>query len=76
MRTWQDENDNQYHDNNDMPENPLIKNEYRCFLLFLISNAKMAHIVFVMQIHGNDSNLLIVFYVQIMPDDFVMQLHR
>ncbi len=26
--------------------------------------------------HGNDSNLLIVFYVQIMPDDFVMQLHR
>ena len=27
-------------------------------------------------IFGNDSNLLIVFYVQIMPDDFVMQLHR
>ena len=25
---------------------------------------------------GNDPNLLIVFYVQIMPDDFVMQLHR
>ncbi|OEM24563.1 hypothetical protein BHF25_27730, partial [Escherichia coli] len=25
---------------------------------------------------GNDSNLLIVFYVQILPDDFVMQLHR
>ena len=25
---------------------------------------------------GNESNLLIVFYVQIMPDDFVMQLHR
>src|SRR5699024_11530211 len=25
---------------------------------------------------GNDSNLLIVFYVQIMPDDFVMQLDR
>ena len=25
---------------------------------------------------GNDSNLLIVFYGQIMPDDFVMQLHR
>ena len=22
---------------------------------------------------GNDSNLLVVFYVQIMPDDFVMQ---
>ncbi len=28
------------------------------------------------QFDGNDSNLLIVFYVQIMPDDFVMQLHR
>ncbi len=28
------------------------------------------------QAAGNDSNLLIVFYVQIMPDDFVMQLHR
>ncbi|MBW1514370.1 LuxR family transcriptional regulator [Escherichia coli] len=28
------------------------------------------------RITGNDSNLLIVFYVQIMPDDFVMQLHR
>ncbi|EGE2438619.1 fimbriae usher protein StfC [Shigella boydii] len=28
------------------------------------------------RIEGNDSNFLIVFYVQIMPDDFVMQLHR
>ncbi len=27
-------------------------------------------------LYGNDSNLLIVFYVQIMPDDLVMQLHR
>lgn len=25
---------------------------------------------------GNDSNLLIVFYVQIMPDDLVVQFHR
>ena len=33
---------------------------------------------FYIKVHetGNDSNLLIVFYVQIMPDDFVMQLHR
>ena len=30
----------------------------------------------IMPDEGNDSNLLIVFYVQIMPDDFVMQLHR
>ncbi|STG92263.1 Permease, cytosine/purine, uracil, thiamine, allantoin family [Escherichia coli] len=29
-----------------------------------------------LQLTGNDSNLLIVFYVQIMPDDLVMQLHR
>ncbi len=28
------------------------------------------------ELYGNDSNLLIVFYVQIVPDDFVMQLHR
>ncbi|MZY75923.1 hypothetical protein GUK78_13435 [Enterobacter hormaechei] len=35
-------------------------------LFLLLENAKS----------GNDSNLLIVFYVQIMPDDFVMQLHR
>ena len=27
-------------------------------------------------ISGNDSNLLIVFYVQIMPQVVVMQLHR
>ncbi len=26
--------------------------------------------------YGNGPNLLIVFYVQIMPDDFVMQFHR
>ncbi len=28
------------------------------------------------EVFGNDSNLMIVFYVQIMPDDLVMQLHR
>ncbi len=32
--------------------------------------------LYCVDIIGNDSNLLIVFYVQIMPDDFVMQLHR
>ncbi len=32
--------------------------------------------VYFTRFDGNDSNLLIVFYVQIMPDDFVMQLHR
>ncbi len=30
----------------------------------------------VQDIYGSDSNLLIVLYVQIMPDDLVMQLHR
>lgn len=32
--------------------------------------------ILLFQRSGNDSNLLIVFYVQIVPDDFVMQLHR
>ena len=39
-----------------------------------LMSAILAGIIF--NISGNDSNLLIVFYVQIMPDDFVMQLHR
>ncbi len=33
-------------------------------------------VIYFFQYPGDDSNLLIVFYVQIMPDDFVMQLHR
>ncbi len=37
----------------------------------LVTNSSTAELLL-----GNDSNLLIVFYVQIMPDDFVMQLHR
>ncbi len=37
---------------------------------------KISRLEMVLAIVGNDSNLLIVFYVQIMPDDFVMQLHR
>ncbi|MFQ3572827.1 hypothetical protein P9478_21325, partial [Escherichia coli] len=41
----------------------------------LISSKHLWHVL-VNGINGNDSNLLIVFYVQIMPDDFVMQLHR
>ena len=48
------------------------KKPRRAFLLWV------SHI-FVRIFHrnrGDDSNLLIVFYVQIMPDDFVMQLHR
>ncbi len=32
--------------------------------------------LYIPAITGSDSNLLIVFYVQIMPDDLVMQLHR
>ncbi len=39
--------------------------------LFIAEKPSLAKAIF-----GNDSNLLIVFYVQIMPDDFVMQLHR
>ncbi|STL82803.1 tdc operon transcriptional activator [Escherichia coli] len=37
---------------------------------------KAASVLVELAKEGNDSNLLIVFYVQIMPDDFVMQLHR
>ncbi len=39
-------------------------------------NYKILFTLFLIGASGNDSNLLIVFYVQIMPDDFVMQLHR
>ena len=42
----------------------------------LLSNAINQNERLFIEIDGNDSNLLIVFYVQIMPDDFVMQLHR
>ncbi len=48
-------------------------------LLVQLWRGKMTIIISVIvaiALAGNDSNLLIVFYVQIMPDDFVMQLHR
>ncbi|MEK8433106.1 hypothetical protein P2O73_17300, partial [Escherichia coli] len=41
---------------------------------FSVSGKRLAITTNIMRF-GNDSNLLIVFYVQIMPDDFVMQLH-
>ncbi|BBV72387.1 hypothetical protein STW0522ENT51_33890 [Enterobacter kobei] len=41
-----------------------LKKHYACVEFLIAAGA------------GNDSNLLIVFYVQIMPDDLVMQLHR
>ncbi len=41
----------------------------------IVGMAVLLIIAFLLSV-GNDSNLLIVFYVQIMPDDFVMQLHR
>ncbi|NUC26381.1 hypothetical protein HUC31_31690 [Escherichia coli] len=44
--------------------------------LLIFSMVLPAHAGIVIYGTGNDSNLLIVFYVQIMPDDFVMQLHR
>ncbi|OCW81471.1 aldehyde dehydrogenase [Escherichia coli] len=43
---------------------------------FLVSCAFIKLCAIIIGEEGNDSNLLIVFYVQIMPDDFVMQLHR
>ncbi|ARJ94201.1 hypothetical protein BCD20_00845 [Escherichia coli] len=50
---------------------PYLYNDILFFIYFL----KCA-VWFFNRTRGNDSNLLIVFYVQIMPDDFVMQLHR
>ncbi len=52
------------------------------YWMFTLINAIVGAIINVIQLilglefPGNDSNLLIVFYVQIMPDDLVMQLHR
>ncbi|KAF3746996.1 chaperone HscC [Escherichia coli] len=49
----------------------LIPNKFGEYLTpSIISMDENNHIL------GSDSNLLIVFYVQIMPDDLVMQLHR
>ena len=56
-----------------MNKKETIKN----FIRFLkTTNESTFHNAFSFRGGGNDSNLLIVFYVQIMPDDFVMQLHR
>ena len=44
----------------------------RCPLKVIVKDDRIVRI----EPEGNDSNLLIVFYVQIMPDDLVMQLHR
>ncbi len=46
------------------------------FLSMPVVAFSVINIVLTLSSFGNDSNLLIVFYVQIMPDDFVMQLHR
>ena len=46
-------------------------------LLYYVSNQRQSYLLILsFAFLGNDSNLLIVFYVQIMPDDFVMQFHR
>ncbi|MGV6707383.1 Hha/YmoA family nucleoid-associated regulatory protein [Klebsiella pneumoniae] len=53
-------------------EEKLTGNELE--MLYAAADYRRAEIV--INQYGNDSNLLIVFYVQIVPDDFVMQLHR
>ncbi|MCQ7139832.1 hypothetical protein NBD14_22300, partial [Salmonella sp. NW1010] len=45
-------------------------------LFTIMPKNQYLNLIFIIANTGNDSNLLIVFYVQIMPDDFVMQLHR
>ncbi|OWD02844.1 hypothetical protein A8F80_10350 [Escherichia coli] len=55
------------------------KIKIRLIILFLLAALSFIGLFFIINyqlVSGNDSNLLIVFYVQIMPDDFVMQLHR
>ncbi len=51
-------------------------NEEMATTLAALTLPQMVKLAETNQLVGNDSNLLIVFYVQIMPDDFVMQLHR
>ena len=46
------------------------------FMMWDIRSASIKNDYKFYEFLGNDSNLLIVFYVQIMPNDFVMQLHR
>ncbi|OUZ55337.1 pilus assembly protein [Shigella flexneri] len=53
-----------------MAVNPVIVCRKTTFRIFFTNSH------FLLVDEGNDSNLLIVFYVQIMPDDLVMQLHR
>ncbi len=63
--------------------NSAINSLERIILPFAVKLGKQVHVnaikngfIRLLPLTGNDSNLLIVFYVQIMPDDFVMQLHR
>ncbi len=55
--------------NTDSADQVVTLGQYRTDIFNAVGNTSAL-------IPGNDSNLLIVFYVQIMPDDFVMQLHR
>ncbi|WP_244600513.1 DUF1418 family protein [Escherichia coli] len=63
-----------------LPE-PFSRPEVQILMIFLgVLLMLPAAVVVILQVAkrlaGSDSNLLIVFYVQIMPDDLVMQLHR
>ena len=55
---------------------PLVQINIKDDTAFIAINRRFYSWVIIVAGTGNDSNLLIVFYVQIMPDDFVMQLHR
>ncbi len=57
--------------------NLLMRAIFSLLLLFTLSIPVISDCVaMAIESRGSDSNLLIVFYVQIMPDDLVMQLHR
>ncbi|WP_420209769.1 hypothetical protein, partial [Escherichia coli] len=52
----------------------MFTKRHRITLLFNANKAYDRQVVEGVGEYGSDSNLLIVFYVQIMPDDLVMQL--
>ncbi|MCH6743973.1 hypothetical protein BEC53_20500 [Escherichia coli] len=64
--------DSTYHD----CENDREKRSKTIFIVLIMTKNMLYPEMSDLFMKGNDSNLLIVFYVQIMPDDFVMQLHR
>ena len=73
-RAWTDVVTQERQKNNVLPALEKIASEYKEYETIIIT--EITKLRTDLQRLGSDSNLLIVFYVQIMPDDLVMQLHR